>query len=89
MMVGAHEAFLTDERCPDVQLDLERLRTGPDISLCDSEELVKKFGCPGGNDNGPIVTTVGILKKSHTPKYARIVVEEMTDFAIVHGAKQL
>jgi len=87
-MVGAHEVFLTDQRCPDVQLDLEGTTGGPDISLCNSEVLAKQFGCPGGNDNGPIVTTVGILKKSHTPKYARIVVEEMTDFASVYGTEQ-
>jgi hypothetical protein len=88
MMVGAHEIFLTDERCPNMQLDLERATSGPDITLCESEELTKEFGCPGGNDNGPIVTTVGILSKSRTPDYAKMVVEEMIDFESAPDARQ-
>ena len=88
MMVGAHEIFLSDERCSNVQLDLERSTDGPDVTLCESGELTKQFGCPGGNENGPIVTTTGVLRKSHTAEYAKMVVEEMIDFESVRDARQ-
>jgi hypothetical protein len=85
MLVGAHEIFLTDQRCSDVLLFLERAANGPDISLCSSAELVEQFGCPGGNDNGPVVTAAGVLQKSRSPQVATMQVEEMTDFQNVRA----
>jgi hypothetical protein len=76
----AHGVFLRDEKCPGYMLSLEGTENGPDISLCTPERLVKVFGCPGGNGNGPIVTVSGILKPSRAPEYGQVSVEGMTDF---------
>jgi hypothetical protein len=86
--VAAHHTFLSDDRCSQVMLVLERTAHGPDISLCSSPELVEKFGCPGGNHNGPAVTTEGVLKKSRSPQVATMFVEEMTDLQNVRDEKK-
>jgi hypothetical protein len=62
--VHAHGVFLRDEQCPAIMLALRRTEDGPDVTLCTPERLAQVFGCPGGNDNGPIVTVVSILKPS-------------------------
>jgi hypothetical protein len=70
-------------------LSLESTESGPDTSLCTPEKLVEVFGCPGGNDNGPIVTVSGLLKPSKDPKYGRVVVDEMRDFENVRTGVRL
>jgi hypothetical protein len=84
----AHGVFLRDERCPGYMLALKHTENGPDTSLCTPERLVQVFGCPGGNDNGPIVTVSGILEPSKAPKYGRVAVEEMTDFENVRTGER-
>src|SRR5262245_50441061 len=64
----AHGVFLRDEKCPSYMLALKRAANGTDITLCSPESLAQVFGCPGGNDNGPLVTVSGILKPSKTPE---------------------
>lgn len=58
---------------------------GPDISLCDSETLSQKFGCPAGGDKGPVVTVVGDLFHS-VGMAATITVHELKDFEVVPPA---
>jgi hypothetical protein len=72
--------FLEDARCAGVVLLLDHTEGGPDVTLCSSEELMDEFGCPGGNDNGPIVTVAGILKTSEERRFPSIFVDGMTDF---------
>ena len=81
--------FLRDEKCPGYVLSLKRTENGPDTSLCSSEELVRVFGCPGGNDNGPIVTVSGVLEPSRDPKYGRVLVDEMADFENVRTGERI
>jgi hypothetical protein len=76
----AHGVFLKNERCPGYVLTLERISGGPDVSLCTPKRLAQEFGCPGGNQNGPVVTVVGILKPSQTPEYGTMLVSEIYDF---------
>ena len=84
----AHGFLLRDEKCPGHWLFLRRTAGGPDTSLCTPERLVKEFGCPGGNDNGPIVTVSGILKPSTSPQMGDVLVDGMTDFQNVRtGAR--
>jgi hypothetical protein len=78
--VHSHGVFLKDLKCPGYMLTLKQADNGPNVSLCEPERLAQEFGCPGGNDNGPIVTVVGILKSSKNPEYGEIMVEEMLDF---------
>ena len=87
--IHAHGSFLRDEKCPGYMLSLESTESGPDISLCTPEKLVQAFGCPGGNDNGPVVTVSGMLKPSNDPKYGRLVVDEMRDFENVRTGERL
>ncbi len=61
-------------------LSLEGVSGGPDVTLCTPERLAQEFGCPGGNNNGPVVTVVGILKPSKKSEYGNILVSEMRDF---------
>jgi hypothetical protein len=86
--VHAHGFFLRDENCPRYMLILKRTADGPDTSLCSPDRLVQEFGCPGGNDNGPIVTVSGILKPSKMPKVGVITVDEMADFENVRTGKR-
>ena len=87
--IHEHGSFLRDEKCPGYMLSLESTESGPDTSLCTPEKLVQVFGCPGGNDNGPVVTVSGMLKPSHDPKYGRVVVDEMRDFENVRTGERL
>ena len=86
--VHAHGVFLRDERCPGAMLSLRRTDAGPDITLCTPDRLSKEFGCPGGNDNGPIVTAVGILNPSKSPRYGEVLVSEMRDFENVRTGER-
>lgn len=89
MLVGEHEIFLTDEeRCPAVTLFLEYTTNGPDIILCSNPELVAKFGCPGGNGNGPVVTTEGILRMDPAGEIGWMKVEKMTEFQTLKEARR-
>lgn len=76
----AHGVFLRDDRCPGFMVALKYMDGGPDVSLCTPERLAQEFGCPGGNHNGPMVTVIGVLNPSHSPKYGEVVVAEMRDF---------
>ena len=88
LLAGAHEIFLTDEStCPEVTLYLKHTPNGPNVNLCSYPELVAKFGCPGGNDNGPVVTTQGRLRKGRLANFAFMDVEKMTDFRTLDEAR--
>ena len=87
--VHAHGVFLRDEKCPGYMLSLKGTENGPDISLCTPEALVEVFGCPGGNDNGPIVTVSGILSPSRNAKYGQVLVDKMTDFENVRTGERI
>jgi hypothetical protein len=87
--VHAHGVFLRDEKCPGCMLSLKGTENGPDISLCTPETLVEVFGCPGGNDNGPIVTVSGILSPSRNAKYGQVLVDKMTDFENVRTGERV
>jgi hypothetical protein len=80
--------FLRDEKCPGYMLSLKGTENGPDISLCTPEKLVEVFGCPGGNDNGPIVTISGILAPSRDAKYGQVLVDKMADFENVRTGER-
>jgi len=69
-------------------LTLRHTDAGPDITLCTPERLSREFGCPGGNDNGPIVTVVGILNPSRSPRYGEVLVSEMRDFENVRTGER-
>ena len=84
----AHGFFLRDEQCPGYMLSLKHADNGPDTSLCTPEKLVEVFGCPGGNDNGPIVTVSGILAPSKNPMYGQVLVDEMADFENVRTGER-
>jgi hypothetical protein len=86
--VHAHGVFLRDDRCPGAMLSLRHTDSSPDLTLCTPERLSQEFGCPGGNDNGPIVTVVGILKPSKSPRYGEILVSEMHDFENVRTGER-
>ena len=78
--VHAHGFFLRDDDCPRYMLTLKRVAQGPDISLCTQDRLVQVFGCPGGNDNGPIVTVSGVIGHARIPTVRALMVDEMSDF---------
>jgi hypothetical protein len=86
--VHEHGVFLRDEKCPGAMLTLRRTGDGPDVTLCSPQRLLQEFGCPGGNDNGPMVTVVGILKPSKSPRYGEILVTEMHDFENVRTGER-
>jgi hypothetical protein len=89
MTLHAHGILLSDEKCPDVRVHLESTPGGPNINLCDSRELVRKFGCPaGGSDRGPIVTAVGILEAITDPENGFLLVQQLTDFESAADAKR-
>jgi hypothetical protein len=75
LRLHAHGFFLSDERCPDVQVYLERASTAPD--LCTSE-LVEEFGCPPAA-GAPIVTAHGVLKSANGT-HGVMVYEQLVDF---------
>ena len=78
--VHAHGVFLRDNKCPGFMLSLHHLDGGPDVSLCSYDRLMNEFGCPGGNDNGPIVTMTGVVPASFRPQYGAMKVARMSDF---------
>ena len=75
-----HGMFITDSGCPQNPLYLVAASGGPDPTLCSSEDLSERFGCPGGNDNGPILTVVGVVQKSFTSSVGLLIVKELKDF---------
>lgn len=75
LRLHAHGFFLSDERCPDVQVYLERASTA--ASLCTSE-LVEEFGCPPAA-GAPIVTAHGVLKSANGI-HGVMVYEQLADF---------
>lgn len=85
----AHGVFLRDERCPGYMLTLTRSAHGPDTSLCTPDRLVQVFGCPGGNDNGPVVTVSGVLGPAKIPTVRNVTVDEMTDFQNVRTGERV
>ena len=87
----AHGFFLRDEKCPGYTLILNHAANSPDISLCTPDRLLQVFGCPGGNDNGPIVTVSGVLgpSKKTMPEVGIITVDEMADFENVRTGERL
>lgn len=87
--VHAHGYFLRDERCPGYMLTLTQAPKGPDISLCTPEELARVFGCPGGNDNGPVVTVSGVLGSARTPTVREVTVERFSDFENVRSRERV
>lgn len=88
MTLHAHGILLSDEKCPDVRVHLGGASSGPSVNLCDSPELVEKFGCPaGGSDRGPIVTAIGTLERITAPENGLLLVEQLTDFESAVDAK--
>ena len=85
----AHGFFLREEKCPGYMLILRRTADGPDTSLCTPDRLVQVFGCPGGNDNGPIVTVSGVLGPAKIPTVREVTVDEMSDFENVRTGERV
>ncbi len=85
LVVHSHGHILTDAKCPDISVILFSVEGGPDISLCDSDTLSRRFGCPAGGDKGPVLTVVGDL--SHTTGMpATMTVHELKDLEDVPSA---
>jgi hypothetical protein len=85
-----HRFGLRDDKCPAYALFFNDQRGDLDVSLCSYERLVKEFGCPGGNDNGPILTVTGVVSApaSANDEYSYISVVRMSDFENVRtGAR--
>ncbi len=85
----ANGYVLIDENCPRYLLSLKRTEHGPDTTLCTPERLVEVFGCPGGNDNGPLVTVSGVIGPVRTPNLRTITVDEMSDFENVRTGEHV
>ena len=79
MTLHAHGVLLSDDKCPNVRVHLKETSGGPDISLCNSPELVRRFGCPAGGDAGPVVTAIGVLRETTEPENGFLLVEELVD----------
>ena len=85
-----HRFGLRDDRCPTYALFFNEQRGDLDVSLCSYERLVKEFGCPGGNDNGPVLTVTGVVSApaSANDEYWYMSVVRMSDFENVRtGAR--
>ena len=85
-----HRFGLRDDKCPAYALFFNDQRGDLDVSLCSYERLVKEFGCPGGNENGPILTVTGVVSAPASAKeeYSYMSVIRMSDFENVRtGAR--
>jgi hypothetical protein len=78
LIVHAHGFVLIDTKCPDTIIVLETAPNGPDLSLCSSDALTLRFGCPAGGYKGPITTVVGDLSQRNG--IAAIEVQELKEF---------
>lgn len=84
----AHSSRLTDPACDDKALTLAYVAGGPHFSFCESEQLTREFGCPGGM-NEPIVTVRGVLTlgRGSKPDAGVFAIEEIVAYESARTGK--
>ena len=84
----AHSSVLKDAACDDKTLLLAYVVGGPHFSFCESEQLTREFGCPGGL-NGPIVTVRGVLSlgRGSNPETGIFAIEEIVAYESTRTGK--
>jgi len=86
----AHSSHLKDPACDDKTMLLAYVVGGPRFSFCESEQLSREFGCPGGR-NGPIVTVRGVLSlgRGSNPEAGIFAIEEIVAYESTRTGKTL
>jgi len=77
----AHSALLMDPACDRKALHLSYVSGGPHFLFCESEQLTRELGCPGGV-NDPIVTVRGVLLpgRGSSPETGFLAIEEIVAY---------
>jgi hypothetical protein len=81
-------SLLKDSTCDSKTLLLSYVSGGPRFLFCESEQLTREFGCPGGQ-NGPIVTIRGVMSpgRGPTPETGVFAIEEIIAYESTRTGK--
>lgn len=84
----AHHSELKDSACEGKTLLMKYVVGGPHFSFCESEQITREFGCPGGM-NGPIVTVRGVLSlgSGSNPETGIFAIEEIVAYESTRTGK--
>jgi len=84
---GVEFIRLFDQACSNSMIFLGSVKEGIDVTLCNSEELVNKYGCPANSDTGVRTTFLGVYHQGRR-KVGKFDVESMLDIRVDGVSKQ-
>jgi hypothetical protein len=77
---GVDFVRLFDQSCPSYSVFVRGMRDEVDVTLCRSDALADKYGCPVNGESGVRATFTGIYHYS-SKMYGRLDVDEMADIS--------